>query len=468
MPTAHSDAADQRLWFTVPAHRVRRRADPGYAAAAIAVDRRYADSAYPLVRIGDLATSIDYGSSTRSSTGGEGLPMVRMGNVRDGYLDLRSLKHVALSPEEATRFALAPGDLLFNRTNSKELVGKTAVFAEDGSFVYASYLLRVRFDAERVLPEYASAFLNSRSGRLQIDRDSRQIIGMANVNAAELREFLLPLPPLAEQRRLVEPILAARAATRDAERDAERVDADVDALLMTELDLTVEDPENLLTFAVPTRALRRHRLDALAHLPALHATSRSSGRLVALEDVARVNPRREPPPAHDERVPYVGLPECDRTTVREVVLRPREEVAGWAIAQPGDILFARIEPSVFNRKYVFVSDLHDYERVYTSAEFYVVEADSEQIDRHFLHELLLSSIVAPQVRGKTTGSSGRRRIDPGLFASLQLPLPPLATQHRLAERIASRREVVRSALENGATRVQRELDAFEAALFGTP
>ena len=468
MLTRPSATAEHALWFTVPAGRLRHRADPGYAGAAIAADGRYAASRHPLVRIGELATSIEYGSSTRASADGDGVPILRMANVRDDYLDLRSLKHVALDPNEVARYMLAPGDMLFNRTNSKELVGKTAVFVEPGTFVYASYLLRVRFDRERVLPEYASAFLNSRSGRLQIDRDSRQIIGMANVNAAELREFVLPLPALTEQRRLVAPVHAARATLREAERQAERVDADVDALLADELGIRSEDPENLLTFCVTTGMLRDQRIDAPAHLPALHTSANSSSRLVTLADVAAINPKRESPRRQGELVPYVGLPECARTTIREIVLRPRAEIAGWPVAQRGDILFARIEPSVFNRKYVFVSDLQDHERVYVSGEFYVVEPDPDRVDANFLHELLLSSIVAPQVRGKTTGSSGRRRLDAGLFATLQLPLPPLPEQRRLTKLIEARRNVARQALAEGAATLERSMAAFETALFGTP
>jgi type I restriction enzyme S subunit len=102
---------------------------------------------------------------------------------------------------------LHEGDVLFNRTNSKELVGKCAVFhAQEEEYVFASYLIRIRFDKTEVDPSYATYVLNSPIGRSQIDVLSRQIIGQANINAEELRSLLLPLPPTNLQRTLMKQI----------------------------------------------------------------------------------------------------------------------------------------------------------------------------------------------------------------------------------------------------------------------
>ncbi len=82
--------------------------------------------------------------------------------------------------------------MLFNRTNSKELVGKCAVFREDGDWYFAGYLIRVAIGEDGYRPEFLARFLNSDVGRVQIDQISRQIIGMANVNAEEIKELLVP------------------------------------------------------------------------------------------------------------------------------------------------------------------------------------------------------------------------------------------------------------------------------------
>lgn len=143
-----------------------------------------------------------------------------------------------------------------------------------------------------------------------------------------------------------------------------------------------------------------------------------------LKDVAIVNPSR-PRPKFDpnELVPYVGLPETDEHTheIVEVVLRPYKEVAGRSVIYPNDILFARIEPSVFNKKYIEAKDLHGYPFAFTSTEFYVVESPS--IDAQYLFFTFLTDYVYNQAIGKTTGSTGRRRLDPDVFAKLSIPIP---------------------------------------------
>jgi hypothetical protein len=83
--------------------------------------------------------------------------------------------------------------LPFNRTNSKELVGKCGIFSLTGEYVFASYLIRVRLKHGTLLPDYVTAFLSSSFGRIQIDAVSRQIAGMTNINAEEIRELLIPI-----------------------------------------------------------------------------------------------------------------------------------------------------------------------------------------------------------------------------------------------------------------------------------
>ncbi len=143
-----------------------------------------------------------------------------------------------------------------------------------------------------------------------------------------------------------------------------------------------------------------------------------------LRDIAVVNPTRPRPKFDpDELVPYVGLPETDEHSheIVEVVMRPYKEVAGRSVIYPNDILFARIEPSVFNKKYIEAGNLHGHAFAFTSTEFYVVETPS--IDSRYLFFMFLTDYVYNQVKGKTTGSTGRRRLDPDIFAKLLIPVP---------------------------------------------
>lgn len=173
-----------------------------------------------------------------------------MNNLQAGGWDLSDLKYIQLEPEVEKQLLLKKGDLLFNRTNSKELVGKCDVFREEGNWVFASYLIRVRLDESKALPLFVSEFLNTSAGRIQIDRVSRQIIGMSNVNAEELRDLLIPLPPLEVQRALVDEMEAARDERQHKLAQADELLNSLDAWLLAQLGLEPPPSDNRKVFAV--------------------------------------------------------------------------------------------------------------------------------------------------------------------------------------------------------------------------
>ena len=181
---------------------------------------QFEKSKYPLTRIEDLATDMRYGTSDKASISGKGFPVIRMSNLKDGLLDLTDLKYIDIPRSDAERYKVRYGDILINRTNSKELVGKTAVFRESKEYIYASYLIAFGVDQSRALPDYVSMCLNSPLGRQQIDAVSRQIIGQANINSEEIRELRIPLPPLSIQHELVEGVNAAYQAAAQMRRQA--------------------------------------------------------------------------------------------------------------------------------------------------------------------------------------------------------------------------------------------------------
>ena len=163
----------------------------------------------PELPIRKVVESAEYGTSTAANEEGTGIPILRMSNVTyEGELDLTDLKHIELPEKDLNKHRLTENDVLFNRTNSKELVGKTGLW--DGSFeaVAASYFVRVRLDQERVDPNYFVAFLNLPSTKRRLQNMAKHAIGMSNINATELQRIRIPVPPIELQqefgRRIVE------------------------------------------------------------------------------------------------------------------------------------------------------------------------------------------------------------------------------------------------------------------------
>jgi len=162
-----------------------------------------------------------YGSSAKASSEPDGVPVLRMGNIQDGSLDLTNLKYLPNNHSEFPDLLLQLGDLLFNRTNSAELVGKSAVYQSQPSpCSYASYLIAVRF-VPGCESKYVSYFLNSSYGRGWIASVVSQQVGQANVNGTKLQALAFPLPPLDEQQQIVSEVEQRLSIAQESESQIE-------------------------------------------------------------------------------------------------------------------------------------------------------------------------------------------------------------------------------------------------------
>jgi type I restriction enzyme S subunit len=148
---------------------------------------------------------VQYGTSDKADLAVTEVPVLRMGNIKDGVLVTDDLKFMPDGWACVDEFSLEPGDILFTRTNGNPaLVGKSAVYrGVPENAVFASYLIRVRLDAAKAVPEFVIHCLNSAFGRAYIASVVSQV-GQANVNGSKLKRFPIPLPPLDEQARLAE------------------------------------------------------------------------------------------------------------------------------------------------------------------------------------------------------------------------------------------------------------------------
>lgn len=161
-----------------------------------------------VIRINDVALATQYGLSVRGQPQGR-FPILRMNCQDDGRVVFRDLQYVDLDESTFEAFRLWPGDLLFNRTNSIEHVGRTAIFEGQHDAVFASYLVRLRVDASRCVPEFLNYFMNRREVQKDIKRLASRAVGQANINATKLRTVTFPLPPTLDEQREIVAILDA-------------------------------------------------------------------------------------------------------------------------------------------------------------------------------------------------------------------------------------------------------------------
>ena len=155
--------------------------------------------------VGEVCTNIQYGSSQKSSPTGK-IAVLRMGNLQNGRIVLDKLVYTSDS-KEIEKYPLEYNDLLFNRTNSKELVGKVAIYKSEIPAIYAGYL--VRLHPILIDSDYLNYVMQSQYYWIYCQNVRSDAIGQSNINAEKLKRFIFPLPPLQEQKRIVNQISCA-------------------------------------------------------------------------------------------------------------------------------------------------------------------------------------------------------------------------------------------------------------------
>lgn len=157
---------------------------------------------WEVVTIGDIVTEVRYGTSKPAVEGGK-YPYLRMNNLTvDGHLDLKDLKYIDIPDDEMEKCVVRKGDVLFNRTNSIELVGKTAVFDLPEDMVIAGYIIRVRLN-ERLLPEIFSQYMNLEALKDILRAMAKGAVNQANINAQELQSIKVYVPDMEVQKQFI-------------------------------------------------------------------------------------------------------------------------------------------------------------------------------------------------------------------------------------------------------------------------
>ncbi|HAU1193386.1 TPA: restriction endonuclease subunit S [Legionella pneumophila] len=150
------------------------------------------------IKIGRILKQCQYGISISMNETGKGYPIYRM-NELDNCFALRPAKYANISKKEYSTFQLNKKDILFNRTNSFDFVGRTGIYLENSADVFASYLIRIVPNENYILPEYLTIYLNTEFGIGQIKRRAMRSINQANVSASELKQILIFLADMSFQ-----------------------------------------------------------------------------------------------------------------------------------------------------------------------------------------------------------------------------------------------------------------------------
>jgi type I restriction enzyme S subunit len=186
---------------------------PGYKQTEVGV----IPEDWGVLPLGRLIHSVEYGSAAKSSATGR-VPVLRMGNLQGGKIDWNDLVYTD-NEIEIRKYSLVLGDVLFNRTNTIDLVGKTAIYKGERAAVFAGYLIRINSDKALLDSAYLNYILNAEFSRKHSAKILSIAVGQANINGQKLKSYPIPLPPTkAEQEAIAEALSDADALIESLEQ----------------------------------------------------------------------------------------------------------------------------------------------------------------------------------------------------------------------------------------------------------
>jgi len=411
-------------------------------------------------KIGDILVSSQYGISIAMNEDNKGFPIYRMNEIHNMLCDLSVDKCADITPDIFCEFELKDRDVLFNRTNSFEWVGRTGLYYQNDNIkrTFASYLVRFNPDENVVLPEYLTVFLNTKQGIQDIKRRSRQSINQTNVNPEEVKEIEIPLLPIVFQNK----IKACFELANTKRIEAQSLYRQAEDLLADAIGLKGFTPsaENTSVRSFSQSFLQTGRLDAeyyqreyedndslIRRYPKGFETVRSA---CTLKDS-----NYEPLP--EQEYQYIELADigaagnitgCTAALGSDLPSRARRTVA------TGDVIISSIEGSLQSCALVPA----EYSGALCSTGFYVVRSD--KINSETLLVLFKS---APLQNLLKQGCSGTilTAINKQEFLNLPLPLIDADVQRRIVALVqksfAARRESERL-LEEAKARVEAAVE----------
>ncbi|MCT7546550.1 restriction endonuclease subunit S [Aliarcobacter cryaerophilus] len=192
-------------------------------------------------RLGEIANGFQYGTSTKSKINGK-VPVLRMGNIQNGRILLEELVYTD-NESEIEKYSIEYNDLLFNRTNSRELVGKTAIYSFQEKAIYAGYLIKYSMILSN--SHYINYVMNSIFHYKWCTKVRSDALGQSNINATKLQSYIVPLPPLEEQKEIVATIEKLFILCNELESEINQNKVTVDNLMATVLKEAFETKENI-------------------------------------------------------------------------------------------------------------------------------------------------------------------------------------------------------------------------------
>lgn len=364
------------------------------------------------VRFRKILESTNYGTSNKSNSNQNGIPVLRIPNVIGDMISLKNLKFVKLDEKEFRTLKLDIGDILVVRTNGNpNYVGRCALVEElPSEMVYASYLIRIRYSKNKVYPKFLIYFLQSEMARKQFRMRTRTSAGNYNINTQGISSIKILLPPLPEQLKI--------------------------ASILSNVDAIIQSTQQLIA---QLQTLKRGLMQRLFTEGLGHTEFQETkvGRIPKEWKVVRIDSIStakttsiNPTEFQNEQFYYYSIP-AYMEGKKPTITVGSDIKSNKYVIENNMILFGKLNPRV--EKVWLVNSIDDRRKI-GSTEWICILPDPDMVDIRYLYYLLYSCYVMPKAKLLVSGTTpSRQRVLPKEFMTLRVPLPDMQEQDNISK-----------------------------------
>jgi len=394
-------------------------------------------------RLDDIVCELKYGTSEKSSSVGK-IAVLRMGNITNvGTIDYSNLVYSS-NDEDIEQYSLEKNDLLFNRTNSSEWVGKTAIYKEEQPAIYAGYLIRIK--PLLISPDYLNTVMNSGYYRDWCYDVKTDAVNQSNINAQKLSQLMIPIPPLKEQGRIVAEMdkwISLIDIVKNGKGDLLTVIKQAKSKI---LDLAIhgklvpQDPND----EPPIELLKRINPDFTPCDNGHYTFDVPNGwNWCKLNDLCSFLSRgKSPKYSEDDKTYPVFAQKCNLKeggiSLEQARFLDPSTINKWDSKyklQTGDVLVNSTGTGTVGRTRLFdESYLGKYPFVVPDSHVAVVRT-YEEINSEYVFAYMSSQLIQQYIEDNLAGSTNQKELYIGVLENLYFPFPPINEQQRIVQKI---------------------------------
>jgi len=436
--------------FSVWSDEIENRLDPLFYAGDILSFIRH--SKFEIVELSSVITFIKTGFAAgkqNQSENKDGIVQIRPTNI-DEFGNLKFDKIITLPSsllDERAEDIIQKNEVLFNNTNSQELVGKSAYFDIDGTYFCSNHITRIKTDEKKLLPKFLWLLLNTYQVKKVFYKICVNWNNQSGVNVELLKTLQIPLPSLQKQREAIEFVHNAYHEKSKKEEEIKQILASIDDFVLGELGIEIPEGGAEQVYEIWSDEVIGGRLDPEYYNPRFKlfyaALSKAKYNIVNLEQITKTvfqgvgkNETENPAITLLKVKNITRNGDIDYSNIEFV-----QDVPEAKLLQKGDIVSPFIGEAVRQCKFAIFD--RDDAAFAVDNNTGVIRVDSEKANSRYVAEVLNSSVGRIQLE-QLIGGGGVPFLGAANAAKLQIPLPPIKTQERIADKIISFREQVRT------------------------